>query len=169
VQSCGAFVENGVFHLRQLREPRPPFVVGEFALPVRPTKALFRSALGADKVTRVTVANNLNTMQSRVNRMMLDSTSSVMYAPRNFEETAVFKSLVASAAATMDLPLTQLVEKGYLNRITAQRLARLKITSVGDLFSNTLAESNLADAKTTRVAIIEQLLTGKRSETPRGA
>jgi hypothetical protein len=124
---------------------------------------LFRVAIGGvDKVTRVNVANNLNTLQSQITRSMLDSSSSVNYTPRSFEETDVFKSLVASAATSMDIPLTQLVDKGYVTSEMVQQLARNKIMTLGDLFGNTLVGVDIAGGQSTRMQIINKLLTTKQ-------
>jgi len=93
---------------------------------------------------------------------MLDSSSSVTYAPRKFEETSVFKSLVASAAKSMDIPLMQLASKGYVSSKTVQLVAKNKITTLGDLLSSPLVGAEIADVRSTRMEIIDKLLGGKK-------
>jgi hypothetical protein len=115
-------------------------------------------AAEASRATRVAVANNLNTLQSQINRLMLDNASAVNYTPKKLEETAIFKSLVASEARSMVLPLSQLVDKGYLSRQEVQRLARLKITTLGDLFSNPLVRPEFVNVQDLRMAVITRLL-----------
>jgi hypothetical protein len=164
VQSCGTFDENGNLHLRQLREPRPPVVVGEIAVTGLPTHSMFRAALsgGEGRGLRVQVANNLNIVQSDINRAMLDSASSAIYGSRKFEESSVFKSLVASAAMGIEVPLTELVEKGYVDAETAQRLARNKIKTMGELFTYPVVGFGVDDIQSTRMEIIGNLLSVKR-------
>lgn len=165
VQSCGTFDENGNFHFQQLREPRPPVVVGEIAVTGLPTRAMFQSASAGgedDRRIRVQVANNLNMMQSDVNRAMLNTASSVNYVPRKFEESNVFKSLAASAATSIDIPLTHLVREGYISNETAQRLARNKIGTLGDLFARPPVGIDVDNIQSTRMEIIANLLSRKR-------
>jgi hypothetical protein len=159
IQSCGTFDENGNLHLRQLLEPKRPLVVGEIAVPELPTKALFRTAGGeGSKATRVLIANNMNTLQSRINRFMLDNASSVTYEPKEFEQTGVFKSLVAHSARTSTTPITELVTKEYVTRKTAEVLARRKITTLGELFSTAPAAPGVDDARAARAQVIDKLV-----------
>lgn len=165
VQSCGTFDENGNLHLRPVVEPRPPIVVGEIAVHGLQTRAMIRSApggAGEGRGLRVQVANNLNIVQSDINRAMLDTISSANYAPRNFEESNVFKSLVASAARTIDTPLTELVSKGYISPETADRLALNRIRTVSDLFSHSLVGMDVDDIQSKRMDIVANLLGGRR-------
>jgi len=163
VQACGTFDENGNLTLRKLLEPRPPVVVGEIAVGDRPTKAMFRSAPagGDDRWIRTQVANNLNAVQSEINRAMLDSATAADYEPRPFEQSDVFKSLVARAATKLDIPLTELADRGYLDADAVKRLGGRRIRTVGDLFAQPI-NSDGDDAQTTRREILEQLLRRRR-------
>jgi hypothetical protein len=159
-QSCGTFDENGNLRLRKLVEPgRPRPIMGELALPDLPTKVLLRTAGGeSEKTSRVRTANNLNALQSQITRSMLDSASSVTYTPKDFVETAVFKSLVASEARSVDTLLTKLAEKGHISREAVQALARYKIQTVGDLFANPAAAVDIPEATDVRTKTIDKLL-----------
>jgi hypothetical protein len=161
VQSCGTFDENGNFHLRQLPEPHPKPIVGEIGLPELPARAMLRSAPTRSRPLRVEVADNMNMMQSQINRLMLDSASSAAYTAKNFEETDVFKSLVATAVQSSTIPLAQLANKGYLNRQTARLLTRNKIITLGNLFSNTLSGTGFFEFQSVRMEMIAKLLEAK--------
>ena len=161
-QCCGVFDENGNFNQTPLKEPRRPIVVGEVALPDMPTKVLFRAATRDIRMTRINVANNLNLMQSQVNQLILDTASSVHYEPRNFEKTKVFKSLAANSLRSSNITLGQLASKKYVSRKTVQLLTRYKITTLGELFNNTLVRIDLPDAHSTRMEIIDKLLGDKK-------
>lgn len=163
IQACGAFDENGKFTVAQLREPRPPRVVGEIAVADLATKAIFRAAPGGDvdRRIRIQVANNLNAVQSEINRAMLDSTTAADYEPRSFEDSNVFKSLVASAASKLDVPLTELVHKGYLDAEAVKRLGRRKLRTIGDLFAQPFSD-DADDVSASRTAIVENLLRRRR-------
>jgi hypothetical protein len=165
VQACGIFDENGNLQLRQVREPRPPIVVGEIGVLGLPTIAMLRAASargGDDRGLRPQVVNNLNMVQSNVNRAMLDSASASNYEPRKFEETNVFKSLVASAATAIDAPLTELVARGYLSEETAQRLERNKIRTMGELYAQPPVGVDVQDVQSTRMGIVQELLSRTR-------
>jgi hypothetical protein len=99
---------------------------------------------------------------SDVTRAMLDNVSSANYQIRTFEQSDVLKSLAASAATAIDVPLTDLVNKGYMTADTAERLARNKIRTMGDLFANPLVGLDVDNVQSTRMAIIASLLSGKR-------
>ncbi|MGH9967108.1 MAG: hypothetical protein ACREBG_04655 [Pyrinomonadaceae bacterium] len=162
IQSCGTFDENGNFILRQLQEPPTralDWVVGELAWPVRPSRSLFRSATSENiRNVRAEAANNLNMQQSQINRLMLDSASSVNYTPRNFVETDVFKALAANSARKTNLSLTQLASKGYLSPRLAELLAKNRITTLGELFNNPQVGAEVAEELSTKTAIIDKLL-----------
>jgi hypothetical protein len=159
VQSCGTFDENGNFNLRQLREPGPEKVIGEIALPTLPTRAIFRSTTrDFSRNSRITVANNSNTMQSEINNRMLDVLSSVNYEPRDFEETDVFKSLAAYSVRKIKFPLSRLASKGYISRQAVQSMSKIKITTVGDLFSSSLEETETENANRMRRNVLEKIL-----------
>lgn len=166
VQACGTFDENGVFHPRGVFEPRPPKVVGEVALPDRASQVLFRMSSGGDgeRHNRSNVANLLNHRQSVVNRKMLDSISAGDYRPRGFEETEVFKSLVATVVRSSDIPLTRLASKGYLNRRTLGALNRQKVMTLGDLFADHLADREIPDADEIRGRVISRLLEAREPQ-----
>jgi hypothetical protein len=164
-QACGTFDENGNLHLRQVREPGPPRVVGEIGVLGLATTAMLRAMSarsGDDRGLRLQVANNLNLVQSEVNRAMLDSASTGNYEPRKFEESNIFKSLVASAATAIDAPLTELVARGYLSQETAQRLERNKIRTIGDLYASAPVGIDVEDVQSTRMGIIQDLLSRTR-------
>jgi hypothetical protein len=158
VQSCGIFDENGNLKIQPVPERRSPEVVGEIALPDLPTRVLFRAANGESKNSRINLANNLNMLQGRVNRLILDSASSANYQPRNFEQTSVFKSLVSHSLATSNIPLSRLASKGYISRSMLGLLNRQKITTVGDLFSSSLVGTAVADSGAIKIGVIDKLL-----------
>ncbi|HEY8227292.1 MAG TPA: hypothetical protein VIG25_18615 [Pyrinomonadaceae bacterium] len=162
IQSCGTFDENGNFNLRQVQEPvpKPPrdWVVGELAWPARATRALLRSAPADARNVRAEVANTLNMQQSLINRSILDLVSTVTYEPRAFVESDVFKSLVANAARTTDLPLTSLANKGYMNRRLSQLLVKNRVTTLGELMNNPQVGAEASEAVSSRTSIIDKLL-----------
>lgn len=164
VQACGTFDDNGNFILQPLREPRLPLtIVGETAFEVSATRAFLRSATGmGEQGTKVVVANHLNMVQSQINRRMLDSASAANYTPRDFTESSVFKSLVATSATQASIPITELADKGYIDPETVDVLAKQKITTMSDLFSTVLTGDDLADEGSIRRQMIEKLL--QRSE-----
>lgn len=161
IQSCGTFDEHGNFHIRQLLEPRRKLVVGEMTLNALPTRSLLRSVDGSGRSNasqKVEAANNLNMLQSEINRLMLDSSSSHNYTPRGFAETNVFKSLAAYSARSTEIPLSLLASKGYISRRTAQLMSKNKIHTLGDLFRDSLEKTGIADAHQIRQEVIENLL-----------
>ena len=111
---------------------------------------------------RIAVTNNLSMLQSQINQLILDSASSINYEPKNFEETNIVKSLVANSLRTSNIPLTQLASKRYRNHKMLQLLARNKITTLGDLYSSTLTDTDISDALAARVDIINKLLGGRK-------
>jgi hypothetical protein len=167
IQACGTFDDNGSLQLQQLREPRPPIVVGEISVTHLSAQTMLRMATGGAgpdaHALRVQVANNLNTMQADISRAMLNSGSAANYAPRKFEETAVFKSLVANSAKGLDISLGQLASRGYLEMRTAQRLGRIKLKTVGDLFAHVVDGNDADSVQATRMDIVTRLLGGKAS------
>lgn len=160
-QSCGTFDENDNFHIRQLQElGRPGVIVGEIALPDLPTKVLLRTGPEGGTTARILTANNLNTLQSQINRAMLDNASSVKYTAKDFVQTAVFKSLIGTAARSIPTPLTELAERGHLSRDTVQLLARHRINTVADLFNNPAAAlGGIPEAPDVRIRVIDNLLS----------
>lgn len=162
MQACGTFDDNGNFDLRQVREPRRrPQVVGEIAVDALPTRALFRSATGeSGRSTRVAAANNLNRLQSEINRRMLDSASAASYEPRDFTESNVFRSLVATSASRADIPLAELADRGYIDRDTLEFLGRHRITTLRDLFGTATVGGDVADEDSAKRRIIDRLLKG---------
>ncbi|MBL8740286.1 MAG: hypothetical protein JNK04_04300, partial [Myxococcales bacterium] len=161
IQSCGVFDENGNLRPLPLREPPPDRVVGEVALPDLPVKAMFRTRGATPPDARFETADNLNRMQSQVNRLMLDSASSVAYTPRSFVESEVFKSLVSSAATRIDVPLDELVKTKHLTADELALLRRNKMQSVSDFFSSPLAGSRDEGLSDLRRRLVGRLLNQK--------
>jgi hypothetical protein len=118
--------------------------------------------MGESRMRRIAVTNNLSMLQSRINKLILDSASSINYEPKNFEEINIFKSLVANSLRTSNIPLTQLAGKRYVSRKTAQLFAKNKITSLGDLFNHPLDGIDIPDTHSTRMNIIDKLPGGKK-------
>jgi hypothetical protein len=162
MQACGTFDDNGNFNLRQVREPRRrPQVVGEIAVDALTTRAFFRSATGeSGRSLRVAAANNLNRLQSEINRRMLDSASAANYEPRDFTESNVFKSLVAASASRADIPLAELADRGYIDRDTLEFLGRHRMTTLRDLFGTATVGGDVADEDSAKRRIIDRLLKG---------
>lgn len=160
IQACGVFDENGALHLRQLTERKPPLVVGELGLPMSTTAMLRPPGGSTEKTMRSQVANNLNALQSRVNRLMLDNASSGSYEPRAFEQSGVFKALVGQAARSTNIRLSDLADKGYLSRTTLAELEVSKIFTLADLFNPTPAAIAAPNAHETRKQLVEGLLGG---------
>src|SRR5262249_5278701 len=99
-------------------------------------------------------------------RAMLDIASAANYEPRKFEESNVFKSLVASAATSIDVPLTDLVRNGYLDAETVEHLGRNRIRTVSDLYSHSLSGMDMRqDIQPKRMDVISKLL-GRANERP---
>jgi hypothetical protein len=158
-QSCGTFDANGNFVTRKLNEPIHEIIVGELGLTDLPTTVMLRIATGTvDKSARIAAANNLNTLQSQITRMMLDNASSVRYTPKSFVQTGVFQSLVANEASKVTIPLSQLAGKGYLTTQDAALLARNKIVTLGDLFKTEINAPEISDPNAIRLGIINRLL-----------
>lgn len=160
IQACGTFDENGQFHPRGVVEPRPPRVVGEVALGDGGSRAAFRIAAGGggERRARLMAADLLNRQQSVINRRMLDTVSSGAYEPRRFEETDVFKSLVATVIRDSKIPLATLASKGYLDRRNLGALNRQKINTLGDLFAGPLADRGIEQGQEIRRQLLSRIL-----------
>jgi hypothetical protein len=149
IQSCGTFDENGNLVLLKLKEPvRPPIVSGEITLPDRATVALARTRNGGTSVeTRTQTQRDLNVSQSQIRRLMLNNVSSGNYTPRPFEQTGVFRSLVASIATQASIPLADVASKGYLDPKHLPDLQRAKITTLSQLFAATATDDAAGTAQ----------------------
>lgn len=165
VQACGTFDDNGNLVIRRLREPRrPPRVVGEIAVrDLELAQVLRRRGGTRDKQVRAEIADGFNSVQSQISRQMLDTASSVAYAPRAFEETRAFKSLVAHTVKNVDIPLSDLAAQGYLPAESTQRLARSRILTFGDLFADRTEETEPEEAQSLRATLIDRLMGRTRS------
>lgn len=150
IQSCGTFDANGNLVLVQLKEPivRPPIISGEFALPDRATAALARTRNGdTSPANRAQTQRDLNVAQSQVRRLMLNNASAGTYQPRPFEETGVFRSLVANIASQANIALTDVASKGFLDSAHLPALQRAKITTLAQLFAATATDASASDAQ----------------------
>lgn len=149
IQSCGTFDDNGNLVLQQLREPvRPPVVTGEFSLPDRATVALARTQSGSTSPeTRAQTQRDLNVAQSQVRRQMLNNISAGNYQPRPFEQTGVFRSLVAGIAMQANIPLADVAGKGFLDPAHLPDLQRAKITTLAQLFAATATDATAGVAQ----------------------
>ncbi|AOB31395.1 hypothetical protein AKI39_12910 [Bordetella sp. H567] len=149
IQSCGTFDANGNLALEQLREPlRPPVVTGEFSLPDRATVALARTQSGStSQEVRAQSQRDLNVAQSQVRRQMLNNISSGNYQPRPFEQTGVFRSLVAGIAMQANISLADVASKGFLDAAHLPDLQRAKITTLSQLFATTATDATAGVAR----------------------
>jgi hypothetical protein len=164
IQACGTFDQSGEFVLDQVREPFRNVITGEIALPDRVTMALARTRDGDGSAdTRVNAARDLNVSQSEVNRLMLDSISSGAYEPKPFEESVVFRSLVATIASAADVPLQTLATAGHVSLERLDPLARSKITTVGQLFSPSAAGPTAPEATAAQRELLDSLLSTKKA------
>ncbi len=136
-QSCGTFDENGNFNLRQLKEPVRDLVLGEIVVADLPSRAMSRMAPAeTTRGRRIETANSFNMIQSRVSRSMLDVISAGNYQQKKFEETGVFKSLVAYSLTHTRISVAQLRDTGILSGQNAELLQRLNVRTVAELFAN---------------------------------
>ena len=159
VQSCAVFDDNGELQIQPLSEPHRPIVHGEVAIPDRaPLIAFSRLNGDSTRQLRTQVADAMNEMQSRVNRLMLDRATAVGYEPRDFEDTDVFKSLVAHAAQDSTITIQQLVDAGHLTAADVHDLQRRKITTVGDLFDWNVSDEQSAATAALRRKVVEGLI-----------
>lgn len=164
-QACGTFDENGGFHLRAVREPKRDVVLGEVSIQSLPADVMIGEVSGEKgRAKRVDVANNLNIMQSQVNRSMLDIVSSGDYKNIKFEETNVFKSLVAYSLMGREIPITELVKRHVLTGEEAGQLARTEIVTVAGLFAETSSTLRGSELEAVRDRVIKHLFTSSRSK-----
>jgi hypothetical protein len=99
-----------------------------------------------------------------VNRLILDNVSSGSYQPRPFQETAVFRALVAGIASQAGaVPLTDLATKGHLDSKLVASLAKLKISTVAQLFGPPASYATSPDAAAAQRAILDSLLKTKKA------
>jgi hypothetical protein len=149
IQSCGTFDANGNLVLIQLREPgRPPIVSGELDLPDRATTALARTQTGGTSPEiRAQTQRDLNVAQSQVRRLMLNNASAGTYQPRPFEQTGVFRALVANIATQANISLTDVANKGFLDPTHLPALQRARITTLSQLFAATATDATAGRAQ----------------------
>ncbi|MEU9856249.1 hypothetical protein [Streptomyces sp. NPDC047974] len=158
VQSCGLFDDNGQFRLQQLREPRVKPVRGEFALSDLPARRAYAQLSKETTPTaRAHVADTLNAMQGRVNRLMLDRATAVGYEPREFVETDTFKTLVANAAREDATSLSAFVEAGHLTEADLKELTRRRIGRMSELFGTGMSVADSIATAQIRRRLIDSL------------
>lgn len=120
---------------------RPPHhptpIVGETVVDVRARFAgQSPSELAAvSREQRVRAADQLNLAQAEVKRQVLSMRASGQYEPRDFLNTAAFRTLASLAARRSRLPLDELIKLEYVSSDEAALLHRHNIRDLGDLFS----------------------------------
>ncbi|MFD8559704.1 hypothetical protein ACFV1N_20685 [Streptosporangium canum] len=164
VQSCGTFDDAGLLQIQPLHEPRPPLVHGEIAISNVPTQqAHVRLAKDPSPPTRARAAAMLNAVQCQINRLMLNRTTAVGYEPREFVETDTFKALVANAAREDPTAIADVVAAGHLTAAEQRVLAKLKVTTMSDLFRIDMSDADSRATAEIRRRVIDNLTVVPRS------
>jgi hypothetical protein len=167
VQNCGKFDLNGNFELTGAGPERPDFgdhIVWEDLVPVVFTEAyqgrltrLFDTNSIND---RISLANQMNLMQSRIVKSMISGISSGKYEPRPFFRTKAFMRLAGISPISQKISLIDLHRLDYLDRETTQMLKKNNISTVSELFSPDPRRLFEGDLKNIRAQILKKALKG---------
>jgi len=165
IQNCGVFDENGNFTLVGGGRERPPFdhsIVWEDLIrsisredPKQKLSTIIDRGSVQDKIT---IANHMNVMQSRIIKSMVSGISSATYEPRQFTQTKAFLRLAGASLRNRNISLEALKTMGYLDAETIGLLKRSKINNLADLFDADNKRLVETDLKRIRAAVLRKAL-----------
>jgi hypothetical protein len=159
VRSCARFEGDGRLVPVPVPEGQPerpsfhPPVSNEEALAETITHAVLqRKGANIQPEERADLVNALNGYQSRVADVMISGYSAGRYRSRRFVETETFRRLAALSMTSVPTRVATLARSGVLTAKLVRRLRRLKINTVGELFSHDIAGLPAADREVLRRA-----------------
>jgi hypothetical protein len=172
IRSCGLFSESNRLQPTATPElvsesPGITIVHEEAIAAGHPEKSLVKFA-PTSKDLKYLVADQRNRFQGRIINSMLSGFSSGRYKPRPITETKVFADLTSLALQQLDIEIGTPAITRALKREDVQYLKRLRVNTVGKLFSvesNKIPAADRVQLDKIRKVIQEHVLQPARKNT----
>ena len=152
VTGCATFEDSEDGRIEDVsRQAQPPAVSVVYEDVVRaPTMSTAALLAGGQpgRSARIEQANTMNQLSQRIASALVSGFSAGSYKPRSLVETDTFRRLAFSALGKRAMPLSALVELGYMDAKTAAGFESNDVHSVADLFSPKVDGSRAVDVST---------------------
>jgi hypothetical protein len=161
IQNCGKFDDNGNFVITGVPDLGPPrgVIVWEDSIPtVSTNSAIFSGKLPLTRTntSKAELVNQMNIHQRRIIKSMISGFSAGNFEPVEFMKSKTFKRLTRESIQNLNIPLSKLVELGYLTEREADFLTKSRIPTIGDIFKGDLGQSQNPEIRKMRIKILRK-------------
>jgi hypothetical protein len=166
IQSCGTFDENGNLTVNNIfPDNNSPFRINivneDLVFDSRSNKILSTRPTATVHDDKAEIANQMNLYQRSILKSMISGFSAGNYEPRSLIKTQTFLTQAKFSLQKLDLPLSELADLHYITYDEVAVLNRSKIITIGDVFKDSLSQSNNPIVQKLRNAILSKIQLGR--------